>query len=229
MGQPMGGYPEDLQKIVLKGKKPITCRPGELLPDENFDAIKEMLRETHGLEGTDQEALSYALYPKVFEDYLKHIKEHGDFSKMGSDIYFHGLAEGETCEVEVAEGKILVIKLVEIGKISEEGHRRVIFEVNGNRREIEVADTVQGMKFDRVSTIYADESNPLEIGTSIPGTLAKILVSVGDAVKANDTVAIVEAMKMETNITASTSGVIKSIHATEGMMVESGELIIELE
>lgn len=229
MGQPMGGFPEDLQKIVLKGKEPITCRPGELLPDEDFDGIKVMLREKHGLEGTEQEALSYALYPKVFEDYLKNIKEHGDFTKMGSDIYFHGLAEGETCEVEVAEGKILIIKLVEIGKISEEGHRRVIFEVNGNRRELEVDDMVQGMKLDRVSTIYADESNPLEIGTSIPGTLAKILVSVGDTVKENQTVAIVEAMKMETNITVSTAGTIKSIHANEGVLVESGELIIELE
>lgn len=229
MGQPMGGYPVELQKIVLKGKEAITCRPGELLADENFEAIRADLIERYGLEGTDQEVLSYALYPKVFEEYLAHIESHGDFTKMGSDIYFHGLAEGETCEVEVAEGKILVIKLVEIGKISDEGLRRVIFEVNGNRREVEIEDTAQGLKSERVSVIFADEGNPLEIGTSIPGTLSKILVAVGDTVKENDTVAIVEAMKMETNITASTSGVIKCIHGTEGTMVQAGQLIIELE
>lgn len=229
MGQPMGGYPEELQKIVLKGTEPITCRPGELLPSEDFEGIKAMLKEKHGLQGTDQEALSYALYPKVFEDYLKHVKDHGDFTKMGSDIYFHGLAEGETCEVEVAEGKVLVIKLVEVGKLSDEGLRRVIFEVNGNRREVEIEDTVQGMKSERAVSIFADESNPLEIGTSIPGTLSKILVKVGDIVKENDTVAIVEAMKMETNITVSITGVVKAIHSKEGLMVEAGELILELE
>ena len=105
MGQPEGGFPEKLQKLVLHGKEPITCRPGELLPDEDFDAIKKDLKEKYGLEGTEKEALSYALYPKVFEDYLKSLEKDGNFRLMGSDIFFHGLAEGETCEVKIAEGK----------------------------------------------------------------------------------------------------------------------------
>ena len=96
MGQPEGGFPEKLQKLVLHGKEPITCRPGELLPDEDFDAIKKELREKFGLEGTEKEALSYALYPKVFEDYLKSLEKDGNFRLMGSDIFFHGLSEGET-------------------------------------------------------------------------------------------------------------------------------------
>ena len=90
-----GGFPEKLQKLVLHGKKPITCRPGELLPEEDFDGIKKLLVEKYGLEGTEKEALSYALYPKVFEDYLKSLDKEGDFRLMGSDIFFHGLSEGD--------------------------------------------------------------------------------------------------------------------------------------
>src|SRR5699024_4751794 len=133
MGQPMGGFPEKLQKLVLKGEKPITCRPGELLEPEDFEKIEEHLRENFKIEPTDKYTLSYALYPKVFEDYLKYIEEHGDFSRMGSDIFFHGIKEGETCEVEIEEGKILVIKLLEIGRLDEEGNRTLYFEVNDSR------------------------------------------------------------------------------------------------
>ena len=53
----------------------------------SFDAIKKHLREDLGLEGTDREAISYAIYPKVFEDYVKTIKKEGNFRYMGSDIF----------------------------------------------------------------------------------------------------------------------------------------------
>ena len=134
MGQPEGGFPEKLQKLVLHGKKPITCRPGELLPNEDFDEIRKMLQEKYGLEGNDKEVLSYALYPKVFEDYLKSLKTEGNFRLMGSDIFFHGLSEGETCEIKIAEGKELVVRLADARETDEEGFRNVVFEVNGNRQ-----------------------------------------------------------------------------------------------
>ncbi len=229
MGQPMGGFPKDIQKIVLKNKEPITCRAGELLPDEDFDKVKEHLVDTHGINPSDKDALSYALYPKVYDEYLKYLKEHGDFTRMGSDVYFYGLAEGETCEIELEEGNISVIKLVDIGKLSDEGTRRVIFEVNGNRREVQIEDKSQSHKTEKIKVAYADESDKMQIGSSISGTLTKILVKVGDKVKENDMVAIVEAMKMETNVTSSANGTVKSIYLDEGSMVESGQLIIELE
>ena len=108
MGQPEGGFPKDLQKLILKDKEPITCRPGELLPPEDFDYIKSGLQKYFDLEGTPQEIISYAMYPKVFEDYQKSLKNDGNFRYMGSDIFFHGLEEGETCEVKLEEGKVPV-------------------------------------------------------------------------------------------------------------------------
>lgn len=229
MGQPMGGFPERLQKLVLKGERPIAGRAGELLEDEDLDKIKKYLDETHNIDSSMKEVLSYALYPKVFEDYLKYREEHGDFSRMKSDIFFHGLREGEIGEVEIEDGKILVIKLVEIGKIDEKGYRTLYFEVNDSRRSIKILDKASNVIASAIDTPTADPDDKKDIGSSIPGTVAKILVKVGDEVKANQLVAVIEAMKMETQITANVEGKIASISFKEGDRIESGELLMRLE
>ncbi|MGF7056618.1 pyruvate carboxylase [Brassicibacter mesophilus] len=229
MGQPIGGFPEKLQKLVLKGEEPITCRPGELLPSEDFDKIHDRIKTRFNIEPGKKDMLSSALYPKVFDDYLQYIQEHGDFSRMGSDIFFHGLSEGETCEVEIAEGKVLVIKLLEIGRLDEEGNRTLYFEVNDSRRAIKIYDKASSVNKEVNFTQMADPSNKLEIGASIPGTVTKIIVKLGETVKENQTVAVIEAMKMETNITAPADGIVDSIIVKEGQIVKAGELIIKLQ
>lgn len=228
MGQPMGGFPEELQKVVLKGEKPITCRPGELLEPEDFEKIEIYLKKKFHMHPTKKDVLSYALYPKVFEEYLKYVNEYGDLSRMGSDVFFHGLYEGETCEVEIAEGKVLIVKLVEIGRVDHDGYRRVVFEVNGNRREINVFDKASNVRQESKPITLADPSNNKEIGASIPGTVAKVLVNVGEEVKENQTLVVIEAMKMETNVTASVAGIVESIAVKEGQQVKTGELLLKL-
>ena len=227
MGQPEGGFPAELQKLVLKDKPAITCRPGELLPDEDFDAIKKHLVEDLGLEGTDREIISYAIYPKVFDDYIKSLKKDGSLRYMGSDIFFHSLSEGETCEVKVAEGKVLIVKLHEVRPVDHEGFREAVFEVNGNRRIIKIKDTAVTVNSHN-SVLYADEDNPMEIGSNIPGNIIKVLVKEGDVVEANQPVATIEAMKMETNILASAAGVVEKIYVSEGQQVKAGEMVAKL-
>lgn len=229
MGQPDGGFPVELQRIVLKGEAPITERPGELLPPEDFEAIKQLLEQKYKRTFEMDELLSYALYPKVFEDYLKYKAEHGDLSRVGSDVFFHGMFEGETCEVEIASGKKLIVKLLEIGKVNNVGQVRLIYDVNGNRREVFIKD--KGSKFETVvqESILADPDNKYEVGSSIPGKVFKILVKVGEPVKENQVVAIVEAMKMETSVVSLTDGKVAEIYAKEGMQVKSGELLMKLE
>ncbi len=228
MGQPEGGFPENLQKLVLKDKEPITCRPGELLPPEDFDAIKVKLKDEMGLEGTEREALSYALYPKVFEDYHKSLKKDGNFRLMGSDVFFYGLAEGETAEVKVREGKELVIKLIDIRDVDEEGYRDVIFEVSGNRNAVRVKDKDANAVTTAASIVYANEEDPFEIGANIPGTILKVLVKEGEEVDEKQPVAIIEAMKMETNILAPAKGTVDKIYVNEGQQVKAGELVVKL-
>ncbi|MBP3384660.1 MAG: pyruvate carboxylase [Firmicutes bacterium] len=228
MGQPEGGFPENLQKLVLKDKEPITCRPGELLPPEDFDAIKDKLKNEMGLEGTEREALSYALYPKVFEDYHKSIEKDGNFRMMGSDIFFYGLAEGETCEVKVREGKELVIKLHDIRDVDEEGYREVLFDVSGNRNAVRVKDKDANATVTATSIVYANEEDPFEIGANIPGTILKVLVKEGEEVEEKQPVAVIEAMKMETNILAPAKGTVDKIYVSEGQQVTAGELVVKL-
>ncbi len=230
MGQPMGGFPEKLQKLVLKGEAPITCRPGELLPAEDFDKIEKHLADKLKIEPTKKDVISYALYPDVFEGYVKYIKEYGDLSRMGSDIFFHGLYEGETCEIEIADGKTFIVQMLEIGKLDSQGYRTVVFEVNGNRREVRIKDKVSvstGAVYEEAITM-ADPDNHMEIGASIPGNIIKVLVKEGDTVKEGDSLIVIEAMKMETNIIATVPGTVEAVFAKEGKQAKSGELLIKL-
>lgn len=228
MGQPQGGFPEDLQKIVLKGEEPITVRPGELLPDEDFDAHRSYLEEKYKRDFTEEELISFALYPKVFEEFLAFIEKNGDLSKMNSVVFFHGISEGETMDVTIDEGKTLAVKVLELGKMSDYGTRRVVFEVNGNRREIEIKDKASRVVEERETVAMADPNNPLHIGSSIPGTLTKILVKANDKIEAHQAVAVIEAMKMETVITAPSAGTVEAILLKELTPLKAGELIITL-
>ncbi|MBU3180070.1 pyruvate carboxylase [Clostridium psychrophilum] len=228
MGQPMGGFPEKLQKLVLKGEKPITCRPGELLPDEDFEKIKKHLEEEFNMTPDRKDILSYSLYPDVFDNYIKYIQEYGDLSRIGSDVYFHGINEGETCEAEVAPGKTHMIKLLHISKLDLEGNKVLVFEVDGNRREIKIKDQNNKAVQDFTMSQMADSSNPLEVGSPIPGTVLSILVEEGDKVIENQQLMVVEAMKMETRVIASATGVVEAINVKEGQQVKAGELLVNL-
>ena len=229
MGQPYGGFPKDLQKMILKGEKPITKRPGQLLPDEDFDAIKKHLEEK-GIEPREEDLISSSLYPKVFDDYLDYIKENGEVTHIGSDVFFHGLMEGESTEISIEEGKTLIVTLIEVGKLLENGTRNLTFEINGSRRTINIKDeTVKSGEISSEEKIYADPKNEREVGSSIPGKIVKVLVSEGEEVKKGDKLFIAEAMKMETNILANIDGKVKDIFVREGDMVESGELLLSFE
>ena len=187
-----------------------------------------MLQEEHGLEGTEQEALAYALYPKVYEDFLKKQKQVGNFRYMGSDIFFHGLSEGETCEVKVREGRELVIRLANARDIDDEGYRDVIFEVNGNRSAVKIKDQSANIASTASQIIYADAEDPSEIGANIPGNIIKVLIQEGDEVEEKQPIAVIEAMKMETNILATATGVVDKVYIKEGQQVKAGELIAKL-
>ena len=230
MGQPEFGFPKDLQKVVLKGKKPITCRPGELLPDDDFKAFKKHLVEDLGLKGTDQELVSYSMYNKVFDEYIKKLETQGNFRNMSSDVFFHGLAIGQTAEIELKPGKVLVVTLEKISKADEAGNRDVTFTVNGYRREVSIKDKQALTKSVAGSEIqFAKQDDEHEIGANIPGTIIKVLVKEGEEVKQGSPVAIIEAMKMETNVISTADGVVSKIYVKEGESVKSGQLIARLD
>ena len=133
MGQPYGGFPKELQKIVLKDIEPLTDRPGKSLPPVDFESIKKHLVEKYNYgdkseEVMNQKAISYALYPKVYEDYCEHFQMYNDVTRLESHVYFYGLRKGEETYLNIGEGKQLLIKYLEEGEPDENGVRTLTFQ-----------------------------------------------------------------------------------------------------
>ncbi|MDK6369735.1 MULTISPECIES: pyruvate carboxylase [Aerococcus] len=227
LGQPVGGFPKDVQEIILKGAPATTERPGALLDPVDFDAVRDELAEQVDIEITDQDLLAYLMYPKVFVDYCKKLDNYSDLSNIDTPTFFRGMQPGETVSVEIQKGKVLRIKLIQVGAANHLGERIVYFDLNGQRREITVKDTT--IKTTVALRPKADPSNRGHIGATMPGTIVKVSCEQGDKVKVGQTILVTEAMKMETTVKAPVNGTIKAIHVQAGDQVDSNDLLIEIE
>ncbi|OLN21164.1 pyruvate carboxylase [Domibacillus antri] len=227
LGQPVGGFPEELQNVILKGKKPITVRPGELLADVNFDELREELKKEIGEEPTDHDVIAYALYPKVFTDYAKVVDQYGDISVLDTPTFLYGMRLGEEKEIEIETGKTLIVKLISIGQPQSDGTRVVYFELNGQPREVIIKD--ESIKSTVNAKVKADPKNEAHIAATMPGTVIKVISEKGEKVKRGDHLMITEAMKMETTVQAPFDGTVKAIHVQNGEAIATGDLLVELE
>ena len=226
MGQPYGGFNEKLAKIVLKGEKPLKDRPGKLLPPFDFEKAHEELKAQFKREFTDEELVSFALYPKVFVDYLKFTNEYGDASILDTRAFFYPLKTNEEIEVDIEEGKTLFIKYVSMAEPDKRGFRKVLFELNGQARSVNVKDEKVAAKIK--SNVKGNLDDPHDVCAMMPGTIVKIFVKEGDRVKKDDLIVITEAMKIETKIKAAIDGVVEKVYLSEGDNIEAGDLIIKL-
>ncbi len=224
MGQPAWGFPADLQKVVLKGEKPITCRPGEILEPVDFDAVRKEVETFRSADEIDMRAMiSYCLYPKVYKEYCTHRKEYGYLMRMGSHVFFNGMALGETNRINIDDGKTLIIKYLGLGDLNDDGTRNVQFELNGMRREVAVPDKNAVAKVKQA--VLADPEDKSQIGASIPGAVTKVEIKPGDKVVENQVIAVVEAMKMETSVVARLDGTVDEVFVKSGQTVVAGELL----
>lgn len=225
IGTPYQGFPEKLQKIVLKGRQPITVRPGAALKPVDFEEVRSKLAEI-GAPTTDEAVSSYCLYPKVFTDWVERYNKFGDVSVLDTPTFFFGMNIGEVIKVEIEQGKTLVIKLIHISEPNAAGMRTVTFEFNGLPREIEIKD--RNVKATAAVRKKADKSNNGEIGASLSGSVVKLLVEKGQAVTKGTPLIVTEAMKMETTLSAPISGIISAIHVSAGERVDSGDCLMEI-
>lgn len=227
LGQPHGGFPKSLQRIILKGRQPLTERAGETLKPIDFKDVEEYLFKTLNRQVTNFDILAYCLYPKVFMDYQKNVESYGDLSVLDTPTFFHGMKLDEEIKVDIERGKTLIVKLVSIGQAQPDGTRVIYFELNGQPREIVVKD--YSVKSTVVQKRKGDTSNPNHINATMPGTVLNVLVKKGDVVEKGQTLAITEAMKMETTVQSPFTGVIRDILITSGESISTGDLLIELE
>ena len=115
IGTPYQGFPEKLQKLVLKGRAPISERPGAVLPPVDFEDVRAKLKELEA-PTTDEAVSAYCLYPKVFTDWVNRYNQFGDVSVLDTPTFFFGMTPGEVIKVEIEQGKVLVIKLDHISE-----------------------------------------------------------------------------------------------------------------
>ncbi|HVW92802.1 MAG TPA: pyruvate carboxylase, partial [Devosia sp.] len=224
LGQPPGGFPEALQKKVLKGKAPMTERPGSYLEDVDLEAERAKAAQATNMEIDDFRLASYLMYPKVFTDFARSQDAYGPTEVLPTPVYFYGLTQGEEIFVEIERGKQMVISYLGRAETNEKGQVRVFFDLNGQPRTITVPDRL------RVGEVKvrpkAAPSDAKQVGAPMPGVISGVTVAAGQAVKAGDVLLSIEAMKMETAIHAEADGTIAEVLVRQGDQIDAKDLLV---
>ena len=135
-----GGFPKELQKIVLGKEKPLKGRPGASLPSVNMEKTREELEEKVHHDVTDTDLASYLMYPQVFLDFDRFRKHYGDVAMIPTPAFFYGLEPYQEVPIEIEPGKTLLVKFLTTGDSDADGLVTVFFELNGQPREVKVPD-----------------------------------------------------------------------------------------
>jgi pyruvate carboxylase len=226
LGQPYGGFPEGLQRKVLKGEKPLTVRPGEVLPAADLERERAEAARRCGRAITDSELASYLMYPKVFIEYAAERLRFGDAGVLPSGVFFYGMEPGEEISLDLERGKTLIVSFVAVSEINEDGTRTVFFELNGLPRSVRVPDRSQVAK--RPARRKIEPGNAGHVGAPMPGTVVTVAVRAGQKVARGDLLLTLEAMKMEAAVRAEADGEVAEVLAQPGMQVDAKDLLLTL-
>jgi pyruvate carboxylase len=224
LGEPPGGFPAELQRRVLRGRQVVRGRPGASLPPADFDATRADLERRLARPVGDREVLSYLLYPRVFPEFAAHQARYSDTSVLPTHIFFYGMEPGEEAGIDIEPGKTLIVKFLTVGDAHEGGRRIVFFELNGQPREVVVAD--RALAGQVAARRKAEAGNPLQVGSPMPGLVVGVLVGAGEEVAAGQKLVLLEAMKMETTLYAEKAGRVAEVLVEPGTQVEAGDLLL---
>jgi pyruvate carboxylase len=222
LGEPRGGWPKDVVRAVLGKTKVKRAKPAPVKLKE----VKAEIAAKFKREANEDDLFSHLMYPSVFADFAKVMRDHGDVSVLPTPAFFYGLKPGEEISVSIEEGKVLFIKLINIGTADKEGRRVISYELNGMPREALVSDKSIAPK--TKSRVKADPNDKMQVGAPIPGMVTALNVSIGGKVAAGDKLATLEAMKMQTTLYARAGGVVAELTAAVGDSVEAGDLLVRL-
>ncbi|MBX9579522.1 MAG: pyruvate carboxylase [Gemmataceae bacterium] len=228
LGQPPGGFPPELQKRILRGRKPLTDRPGALLPPADFGGAKAELERKLGRPASEADVVSYLLYPKVFPEFAAAEARYSDLSVLPTPVFFYGMEPGEELSIDIEPGKTLFVKFLTVGEAHPDGNRVVYFELNGQPREVVVADRSLGGGAVKARP-KAESGNPKQVGAPMPGAVIAVSVAPGEEVAAGQKLLTMEAMKMESTVYADRAAKVAEVLVTPGTQVDGGDLLIRYE
>ncbi|HEU5123684.1 MAG TPA: pyruvate carboxylase [Verrucomicrobiae bacterium] len=234
LGWPDGGWPKDVQRVVLGEKRAAQAQkdfkkgvvPGAVATPANLEKIRKELSTLLKREATDDDVFSHLMYPQVFADFVKHSRDFSDVSVLPTHAFFYGLRRGEEITFAIEEGKTLIVRLVNVSEPDKDGRRTVTYELNGMTREAFITD--KKVMPQSKARPKADLADPLQAAAPIPGLIANIAVTVGAKVAKGDKLLMMEAMKMQTTVYASADGVVEAINVQVGDTVESKDLLVKL-
>ena len=226
LGEPPGGFPLELQRRILRDRKPVQGRPGASLAPANFEAARTHLAGPLGGMPSNREVVTHFLYPKVFDDLLIHQAEYSDTSVLPSLVFFQGMEPGDEASIEIEPGKTLFLRFLTIGDPRPDGSRTVFFELNGQPREVVVSDKALADKAPK--RVKAEPGDTSQSGSPMSGLVSQILVSPGDKVQIGQPLFVLEAMKMETTVRAECAGIVQSILVMAGAQVVGQDLVVRL-
>ncbi|MCP3798042.1 pyruvate carboxylase [Allokutzneria sp. A3M-2-11 16] len=213
LGNPPGGWPEPFRSRALAGRS-APRKMVELTDDDR-----------RGLETDRRKTLNRLLFPGPAKEFTSHREAYGDTSVLRSKDFFYGLRPGEEYSVDLEQGVRLLIGLEAIGEADDRGMRTVMATLNGQLRPISVRD--RSVAADIPAAEKADRANPDHVPAPFAGVVT-LAVAEGDQVESGQTVATIEAMKMEAAITAPKAGQVKRLAIGKVQQVEGGDLLIEL-
>ena len=213
LGDPPGGWPEPFRTRALEGR---TTRPG----------VTELTdHDREGLAGDRRGTLNRLLFPGPTRDLAESRERYGDLSVLPTRQYLYGLRRGEEHEVELEEGKTLILGLEAVSSADERGFRTVMCTINGHLRPVPVRD--RSVAADAPTAEKADPTRPGHVPAPFGGVVTPV-VAPGDQVEAGATVATIEAMKMEASITAPVAGTVERVALGGPQQVEGGDLVLVL-
>ena len=227
LGRPPGGWPEGIQRKVLRGEKPLEERPGAALAPVDLEAVRAEVATRLDRPIDREDLMGHLMYPKVFADYAAHHEEFGPVRTLPTRTFFYGMEPGEEISPEIEPGVTLEIRLQAVAEPNEEGEARLFFELNGQPRTVRVRD--RSVAATKTARPKADVGNPAHVGAPMPGAVASVVVAAGGKVKPGDLLLTIEAMKMETGITAEREASVKAVHVAPGDQIDAKDLLIELE
>ncbi len=226
LGQPKGGWPKKLQKVVLGATKPRTGRPGSYAKKIDLKLEMKALSKSLGRSASEDDLFRHLMYPEVFKQFVEFTRNYGDVSVLPTPAFFYGLKPNQEITVEIETGKVLYIKLINVGDANEDGFRHITFELNGRARDISILD--KSVQTSSKPKEVAEPGNAMQLGAPIPGMVCAISTSVGNKVKKGDKLVTIEAMKMQTTVYAQADGTVDRIPVAIGDSVDSKDLLLAL-
>ena len=227
LGEPEGGWPEKIQQVILKGRKPAKGRPSERLKPVDLDEAAKTLSSKIGHAASRTDLMSYLMYPDVFLKFNKARSSYGDLEVLPTPQFLYGMQKGEEITVDLEPGKRLIIKFLTVGEPHPEGTRTVFYELNGQPREVNIRD--KSLQAAVPALEKADPSIPGHVGAPIPGAVSSIAVELNEQVSKGDRLLVMEAMKMQTTVYAPISGKVTRKLVNVGQTVEAKDLLLVIE